>query len=318
MRNVSKNNSNSISELLVTVIIPTFNRKKYLFEAVNSVCNQSYKNIEIIIVDDGSTDGSRDAVKTIKDKRINYIWQKNSGLPAKARNVGIKLSKGEFIAFLDSDDLWLPDKLKLQLAFMGNHPEVGLLGTNGIEFPGEVVIRPAIHKPVMVSLKQLVQFNVFINSSVLIRKEVVDRIGFLDTDPAIRAAEDWEYWMRACNVCTGAVLPDVLIRYRIHENNINATEAMSALEQSLQLERYMRVLSRFEKMPELKSSIAAFRRRQEIYLASTQCRERFIPTIGNLVLAFKSKALLRTKFKLLGWYFGVRRPSICQSGRPLK
>ena len=101
---------------LVSVIIPAYNAEKFIEEAIKSAQNQTYKNIEIIVVDDGSTDGTAEIVKKLakKDKRIRYHHQKNKGVSI-ARNTAINYSKGQFIALLDQDDIWLPEKIKEQM-----------------------------------------------------------------------------------------------------------------------------------------------------------------------------------------------------------
>ena len=98
----------------VSVIIPTYNRQKLLPKAIKSVLNQTFKNFELIIVDDGLTDNTKEIIKEFqkRDPRIKYIWQENFGAPAGPKNTGIKNSKGEYIAFLDDDDEWLPEKLE--------------------------------------------------------------------------------------------------------------------------------------------------------------------------------------------------------------
>ena len=96
---------------LVTVIVPTYNRKSSLKECIYSVLNQSYDNFELLIMDDGSTDGTAEIVKDFKDNRMVYEWNENSGGPANPRNRGVLKSKGEYVAFLDADDLWYQDKL---------------------------------------------------------------------------------------------------------------------------------------------------------------------------------------------------------------
>ena len=102
---------------MISVIIPTFNREKTILRAIDSVLSQTYKDIELIIVDDGSTDNTKDIVESIDDIRIKYIFQKNSGA-AEARNTGIKNAQGKYIAFQDSDDYWYPDKVEKQLAYL--------------------------------------------------------------------------------------------------------------------------------------------------------------------------------------------------------
>lgn len=113
---------------LVSVVIPTFNRAYCLPDTIKSVLNQTYKNIELIIVDDGSTDDTREILKQFKDK-VNYIYQENAGL-ASARNKGLECCNGELIALLDSDDIWYEDKLRRQVTDMGLNPEIDIQITN--------------------------------------------------------------------------------------------------------------------------------------------------------------------------------------------
>ena len=96
-----------------TIIIPTFNRSKKLKKAIQSVLNQTYKDFELLIVDDGSTDNTKNIIKGLSDSRITYYWQKNSGGPASPRNLGINKAKGDWVCLLDSDDLWYPTKLEV-------------------------------------------------------------------------------------------------------------------------------------------------------------------------------------------------------------
>jgi len=128
-----------VEKKLVSVIIPTFNRADLIEYSIISVLNQTYQNFEIIIIDDGSTDNTREVVHSIKDKRIKYIYYKHVGLPASARNKGIMIARGEFIAFLDSDDIWLPKKLEMQIKTFNKIPNLLLVATNGIVFPTNLV-----------------------------------------------------------------------------------------------------------------------------------------------------------------------------------
>lgn len=108
---------------LTSVIIPTYNRARDLKEAVNSVLRQTYQNMEIIVVDDGSTDETHELMNSFTDQRIKYIKKKNERHPGKTRNVGLQAARGEYIAFLDDDDLWLPEKLEIQMAEMRKQPQ---------------------------------------------------------------------------------------------------------------------------------------------------------------------------------------------------
>ena len=104
-----------MQEKLVSVIIPTYNRSSFLKEAIQSVLNQSYNNFEIIVIDDGSEDETEKVIQSFNDSRIKYLKREHTGSPAFIRNQGMKIAKGEYIAFLDSDDLWFPHKLKMQI-----------------------------------------------------------------------------------------------------------------------------------------------------------------------------------------------------------
>ncbi|TYS59867.1 glycosyltransferase [Sutcliffiella horikoshii] len=117
-----------IENELVSVIIPCFNSEKWIIETIDSVLNQTYSNIEIIVVDDGSTDNTKDVISNYS-KRIKYIYQQNKG-PSVARNLGIKKSKGKYVAFLDSDDLWESNKLEKQVEFLENNQNIALVFSN--------------------------------------------------------------------------------------------------------------------------------------------------------------------------------------------
>ena len=109
----------------VSVIIPTYNREKYIAETINSVLDQTFSDYEIIVVDDGSADNTERLIREQFADEVIYLSKPNGG-PASARNMGMRVAKGEYIAFLDSDDLWLPEKLAIQTRFMDAHPEIGL------------------------------------------------------------------------------------------------------------------------------------------------------------------------------------------------
>ena len=113
----------------VSVIIPTFNRAEFICSAIKSVLKQTYSDFELIVVDDGSTDDTGLRVRQLNDSRLKYIWQPNHGR-SHARNRAILEAKGSFIAFLDSDDLYLPEKLALQVDYFNQHPEVSMIYTS--------------------------------------------------------------------------------------------------------------------------------------------------------------------------------------------
>ena len=178
----------------ISVIIPTFNRKKTLARAIQSVISQSLSPYEILIIDDGSNDGTKEWVKE-NFQNIKYIYQNNHGVSS-ARNVGIENAYGDWVAFLDSDDEWLPNKLYKQVKAIASNPEVKFFHTN------EIWIRNGVR---VNQMKKHKKYGGYIfekcldicrvsPSSVLIKKEVLDNIGVFDE--SLRVCEDYDLWLR--------------------------------------------------------------------------------------------------------------------------
>lgn len=213
---------------LVSVIIPAFNSEKYIADAIDSILEQTYKNLEIIIVDDGSTDNTAETVRRYisiqttdhRPQTIRYIYQENKG-PAAARNRGIKEAKGEYIAFLDSDDIWLPEKLELQIrCFLDNNP-LGFIYTGyyAIDESREVLgmgnIKNFLKKEVF---KKLFLKNVISTAStVMVKKECFDVVGLFDENLAV--AEDWDMWWRIIKKYDFYCLSKPLVKVRIRKGS---------------------------------------------------------------------------------------------------
>ena len=111
----------------VSVIIPTYNREKTILRAVQSVLDQTYTNLEVLVIDDGSTDGTAEIVRGIEDDRVKYIVLEQNGGQAKARNTGVQMAEGEWIAFQDSDDCWHKNKLEIQMTYAREHTEYSMI-----------------------------------------------------------------------------------------------------------------------------------------------------------------------------------------------
>ena len=179
----------------ISVIIPTYNRSGFLLKSVESVLNQSFKKFELIIMDDGSDDHTEEAIKKLKDKKIKYYYQFNRG-PAAARNNGIKKSTCKYIAFLDSDDVWTEDKLKIQIKAMKENPDYIISHTEEIWYKGKRLIKPRrIHKKCQGDIfKQSLKLCSISMSTVMIRKELIKKTGLFDLD--LEVCEDYDYWLR--------------------------------------------------------------------------------------------------------------------------
>lgn len=207
---------------LVSVIVPVYNREKLVKEAVSSILAQTYKNLEIILINDGSTDQSLEVLKQFETEnpdQIKVIDQKNQGQIA-ARNNGIRASSGEYIAFLDSDDLWLPEKLELQIPLFG--PEVGLVYSS-VELiddhgksKGFDHINPGLQGNIF---PELLVKNRMTGGTVVVRKDVLDEVGLFD--PQFKAAENWDLWLRICKKYEARAINKPLVKYRVHDDNMS-------------------------------------------------------------------------------------------------
>jgi glycosyltransferase involved in cell wall biosynthesis len=207
----------------VSVVIPAFNHGRYVGEAVRSALDQSYPDLEVIVIDDGSTDDTREAIRGFGD-RVRYFHQENRGLAA-ARNRGIGESRGDFVAFLDADDLWLPRKLERQLEVFDRHPSVRLVyaGVFHVDCEGRVLqeIQPR-HRGTTVS--QLLLDNVVIGSgtTAVVPRECLKELGGFDE--CFSVCEDWELWLRIARRYELDYVDAPLAKYRLHAGNAHKNQ----------------------------------------------------------------------------------------------
>lgn len=205
---------------LVSVVIPVYNQARFLFDALNSVLAQTFQDFEIIVVDDGSTDAIDGVQKHFHDSRIVWLRQENLGLAA-ARNLGLKYAQGQFLAFLDADDLFLPQKLELQVCYLQNHDDLDLVAS-GYEFVDaelKVLKTESARRERRLSVEDVFFGGVAPVHAVLLRTAAAKSIGGFDGD--LRACEDLDFWMRF--VLSGhrvAYLPGVICQYRMHGENM--------------------------------------------------------------------------------------------------
>jgi glycosyltransferase involved in cell wall biosynthesis len=207
----------------VSVILPVYNGERYLAESIESVLSQTYTAYEIVVVNDGSQDGSMEIVKRyIGSGRIKYVEQTNQGV-ANARNTGIFHSSGEFIALLDQDDAWLPDKLEKQIDFMDAHPEVALLHARVACIDGEgrpiscrgwIYVGEEVHG---YCAEQLLSGNKIAPLTVLIRRACLGKVGVFNQSCA--PADDWDLWLRIAVRFPLGFLDSVVAKYRVHDSN---------------------------------------------------------------------------------------------------
>lgn len=230
-RTAGRRNQSRMPAPLISVIIPTYNRPRYLGEAIESVLGQSYGNHEIIVVDDGSTDPPVDAVAAFGD-RVVLLRQDNRGTGA-ARNTGIARSSGEFLAFLDDDDVWDERKLALQMQAFGAAPETDVVYGHMKQF-----VTPGLDEDQSSRLRHLAGQVVAapIAPSMLIRRDSFDRVGPFDESLQIGVEMDW--YARLCEAGLRSVMLDaVLYHRRLHGSNVNITRADEQSERLLVLKR---------------------------------------------------------------------------------
>lgn len=213
---------------LATVIIPVYNVAPFIADALASALRQTYPNFEVVVVDDGSTDGSGAICRRFRDPRLRVIRQANRGL-AGARNSGIRHARGEYLGFLDGDDLWLPDKLARHVAHLERAPEVGVSFSRSaiLNYEGR-----ATGEGLMPRLRDISPLDVLLRdpvgngSAAVVRRRVMEDIAFIPRgwkekwyfQETLRQAEDVECWLRIllCTTWRLEGLPDVLTGYRVH------------------------------------------------------------------------------------------------------
>jgi len=211
----------------ISVIIPVYNGERYLAEALASVLAQRVAANEILVVDDGSTDGS--AAVAHRFPTVRYQWQPQAGASA-ARNHGVELAQSELFAFLDADDLWLPDKLAHQLAYLQNHPAVDMVFGQVQQFYS-AELADAEERPPMPGGEQMAGYHV---GAMLIRRAAWEKVG--PFDPQWQVAHFIEWYRRAIRQgLQPAILPDVVMKRRIHTTNLGIREHQRARSEYLLL-----------------------------------------------------------------------------------
>ncbi|MFQ5752310.1 MAG: glycosyltransferase family 2 protein [bacterium] len=235
----------------ISVIIPTYNRRKMVCEAIESVFNQTENDFEIIVVDDGSTDNTNEEIKRFGDN-LTYIHQEHTGSIARTRNEGIKIAKGNYIALLDSDDIWLPEKLQRQIQHFQNpnvtfcYSNVLLLTETGPEPP-----MPPLTLPTGRILKSLLHGTFILPSTVMLKRACLKSTGLFDE--TLGSVEDYLLWLRLAWLGEVACVTQPMVLMRRHQdhhslkfeelNNINAIKALKIFAQTTPLSWQDRIAS---------------------------------------------------------------------------
>ena len=216
-----------MSQVLVSVVVPVYNGTEYLEKTVESILTQDYENIELILVDDGSKDNSKDIITQLatQDLRIKPFFNSNGGV-ANARNFGISQAKGDFIAFCDQDDLWLPSKLSQQMPLFSNN-NVGLV------YCGAITDYVLYNKQSKSGFKnkhkgevfeKLVQLNMLTCCTAVVRTSYLQQVDSFDDDRALMGVDDWHLWLKLAMVCEFDFVAEHLAVHVFHGDNYSLND----------------------------------------------------------------------------------------------
>jgi glycosyltransferase involved in cell wall biosynthesis len=212
---------------LVSAIIPNYNYAHYLGEAIDSALGQTYPYIEVIVVDDGSTDGSRDLLQSYGDC-IRTLFQQNQGVAA-ARNNGVNASQGEYVAFLDADDVWLPSKIEKQVGRFRGDEDLGLVhvGVREVDENGNTLLErlEGLEGAVANQLLMLKREGVLGGGSgLMVPRRVFDEVGGFDM--RLSTSADWDLFYQISNRHSVGFIPEILVKYRVHASNMHSNVAV--------------------------------------------------------------------------------------------
>lgn len=270
-----------MSEPLVSVIIPSYNYGRYVGQAVDSALAQSYPNQEVLVIDDGSTDDTKDRLHAYGN-RIRYIHQQNLGLSA-ARNTGIREAKGDYLAFLDADDAFHPRKTELQMAWLKAHPDVALVGTE--MFSDETInwcpVNSEIIPVTTITLEAMAIKPRFAPSSVIAHKKCFEAVGQFDTE--LRSVEDRDMWLRIGTQFKMARLNIPLTWYRITPGSMSTNPERMEHFELLVLNRALE-LDNLKQRPSLRRQALSHCYRSSAYTFHATGRSR--EAINRLLTSF--------------------------------
>lgn len=218
----------------ISVLMSVHNGERWLREAVDSVLGQSLGQFELLVIDDGSTDGTAKILEGYRDPRVRVSRQPRVGLTT-SLNRGVALTTAPLVARLDADDVALPERFARQVAFLEGHPEVGLLGTGcqDVDPVGRVL---RIYRPPETDSeirRTLIRRNPFVHSSIMARREVLERAGFYDQ--TLEVAQDYDLWVRLSRISRLANLPEPLVRRRLTPHMVSRARDSDRLRAELRI-----------------------------------------------------------------------------------
>jgi glycosyltransferase involved in cell wall biosynthesis len=296
---------NASNNPLVSIVIPTYNHAHFLEYALQSVLDQTYTNWEVIIIDNHSQDDTDEVVGRFENSKVKLLKIHNNGVIAASRNMGVNVAKGEWIAFLDSDDRWTPNKLQVCLANFNENAELiyhdlQIVRDHHDIFQRKKVKSRQLKSPVLIDL--LVNGNVISNSSVIVRKRLLDQIGGIDENSKMIAAEDYNVWLRAAQITNHFFyIPEILGFYFQHNQGISRQDmsipsryACSEFIHTLNSQQKLKMESNLRYMAGRFAFVSGdFRNARKDLL--------FCLYFGNLFIKLKSIFMLLVSLKSMRW-----------------
>lgn len=281
-----------------SVIVPVYNGERFIASAIKTVLGQIYTDWELLVIDDGSTDRTLLEIKkySVGDPRVKLIdCPKNSGSPAHPRNLGLKEARGEFIAFLDADDRFFPNKLSEVLNFFKNHPGADLVCHGEEHLKNNIVVRRDYYGPYTTYAGLLFRGNSLSTSAIVVRKLCIDKAGFFSEEPEFVGFEDYDYWMRLAKACKIYYFRKILGSYTVGDYGENSRRAQNSRNALLFLDKC------YDKWED-KSPYYAFliRRRKALYLGAAS-RQFIRMNELDKALSFSGEAIKLDPFNLKHW-----------------
>lgn len=283
----------------ISVVIGAYNKEKYIGETIQSVLVQTFQDFEIIVVDDGSSDNTKEVVSSFCDGRIKYYYQDNSGLPACGRNKGMMLARGRYIALLDGDDFWQEEKLQKCKKALDEIRDVDLVCHNEAIIHNGKIVRRTSYGPYVDNMYHKLLFggNCLHTSAVVMRRKVVFDDGFkFSEEKNLLAIEDYEYWLRLSKRYRFYFLPEMLGYYRVTDTGAYLSSGESNVANLLSL-----LDSHFDKIIEGKSrGIRNVIRRRRSYVMGAggriyqhkgnfkECKRWYLKAIAEYPLNYKA------------------------------
>jgi len=297
----------------ISIVIPTYNHAKFIFKALQSVLHQTYENWEAIVIDNHSTDDTSKIIKKFNDPRIKFLKIVNNGVIAKSRNLGINNAKGEWIAFLDSDDWWTNDKLETCLNNIDDKVDLIYHDLQVVHdkykfyFKKEKYRGRELSKPVLIDLLKggIIHGNAIGNSSVIVRKNKLDEIGGISENKKLVGSEDYNTWLRIAQITDEFKYLKKKLGYNlIHDRGVSRKDM--SIPQRQAIKDFMKYYNHHDKINlEVKMSFIAGSYNYSINNFK-EAKQNFMYVLGNGFIHLKLRAFLNI-IKIIFKSFGFKK-----------